>query len=60
MKTSKRGAALAIIRTDVAKRGMITLRAFRAYVENRISFKAFDEAVRAGARIHERGKAKRD
>lgn len=45
---NKRETALEIIRIEYAKYGKETRESMRAYVENRISGKARDIAVRAG------------
>ncbi len=45
---TKREHALATIRAEVAETGEVTFFAMRAYVENRISRKAFNEAVAQG------------
>lgn len=52
---TKRQMALSLIRAEVAREGRMTQQAMRAYVENRISRQAFDEACRAGMRIFEKG-----
>lgn len=50
---NKRETALEIIRTEYAKYGKETREAMRAYVENRISAEARNEAVKQGLRIFE-------
>lgn len=52
---SKREIALTTIRVEVAREGRMTQAAMRAYVENRISRAAFDEACRKGMRQFEAG-----
>jgi hypothetical protein len=47
----KRKDALTIIRAEVAEEGRMTQRAMRAYVENRVSRKSFDDACRQGMAI---------
>lgn len=49
---NKRETALNIIRTEYAKYGEETRESMRAYVENRISKKARDEAVERGLKIY--------
>jgi len=51
---SKRETALEIIRIEYAKYGKETRESMRAYVENRISGEARNEAVKRGLRIFER------
>jgi len=50
---NRRETALEIIRTEYAKYGKETRESIRAYVENRISGEARNEAVRRGLRIFE-------
>ena len=47
-KMNKRETALEIIRTEYVKYGKSTLRSIRAFIENRISKKAYDDAVWSG------------
>ena len=52
-KMNKRATALEIIRIEYAKYGKETRESMRAYVENRISAEARNEAVKRGLRIFE-------
>lgn len=49
---TKREKALAVIKSEVAKHGIITVAAQRAYTENRLSYAAFTKAANAGAAIY--------
>ena len=51
-KRSKRTDALDLIRVEVVMNGEVTHEAMRAYIENRISKAAFDEAVAVGMQQH--------
>ena len=51
---NKRETALEIIRTEYAKYGKETRESMRAYVENRISAEARNEAASRGLKIFER------
>ena len=51
---SKRDVALAVIRADVYENGHVTHIGLRAYVENRISRRAFGEAIRDGILAREK------
>jgi len=55
-KMSKRKTALEIIRTEFAMHGVATERSTRAYIENRISSDAYDEAARSGLRTYNQKK----
>lgn len=57
---SKREIALETIRIDVAQNGEVTTIGMRAYVENRVSFKAFKEAIAIGRRQFEALKRKEE
>ena len=48
MKMSKRKTALEVIRIEFAVHGVATEKSTRAYIENRISSNAYNEAVRSG------------
>lgn len=50
---NKRETALEIIRTEYAKYGKGTRESMRAYVENRISAEARNEAATHGLKIYE-------
>lgn len=52
---TKRQIALTKIRVEVAREGRMTREAMRAYIENRVSRQAFDEACRQGMAIFEKG-----
>ena len=56
---NKRETALEIIRIEYAKYGKETRECMRAYVENRISAEARNEAVKRGMEIFERGRQKK-
>lgn len=51
MKPTKRERALAIIKADFAKNGKDTGDASRAYIENRVSFTAYNCARLNGLKI---------
>ena len=53
---NKRETALEIIKMEYAKYGKETRESMRAYVENRISAEARNEAVKRGLEIFERGR----
>ena len=55
-KRYTRETALEIIRVEYAKYGKETRESMRAYVENRISAEARNEAVKRGLKIFERGR----
>lgn len=54
---NRRKIALQVIVAEVAQTGKAGKCALRAYVENRVSRDAFDEACRIGQRIYQRGLA---
>jgi hypothetical protein len=54
MAMTKRQLALAVIRIDVAQHGELTRDGIRAYVENRVSAEARNEAMLQGMAIHEK------
>lgn len=56
----KRKDALTIVRAEIAENGRATQRAIRAYVENRVSRKSFDEACRQGMAIWTRRQQERE
>jgi hypothetical protein len=49
-----RARALALIRAEVAEAGRVTQLATRYYVENRVSYAAFQDACRLGLADHAR------
>jgi len=49
---NERKTALEIIRIEYAKYGCSTVTALRAYVENRISNKAYQEAIDVGMKTY--------
>ena len=51
----KRKQALAVIVADVAQYGVAGKTSIRVYVENRISKKAFNDAIRTGLSIYRKG-----
>ena len=51
-----RKQALAVIVADVAQHGEATKTAIRVYVENRLSRKAFNEAIKIGLNIYRKSK----
>ena len=53
-----RKQALAVIVADVAQHGEAGRTAIRVYVENRISRKSFNEAIRTGLAIYKKSKEK--
>ena len=54
-----RKVALEIIRVEFAKHGEATRESTRAYVENRISVKAYTEAMQSGLRTYNHGRKKK-
>ena len=55
---NKRETALEIIKIEYAKYGKETRESMRAYVENRVSAEARNEAVKRGLKIFEKGQRK--
>lgn len=56
MAMSKRKTALEVIRIEFAKYGVATDVSTRAYIENRISRSAYDEAAQSGLRTYNQKK----
>lgn len=52
---SKRQRAIDAIKSEVAHEGQETRTAVRLYIENRISFEVYKNAVREGLAWHKRG-----
>jgi hypothetical protein len=55
----KRADALTVIFAELAEHGKATQRALRAYIENRVSRAAFNEACQRGLRFYEKAQAER-
>ncbi len=56
MAMSKRKTALEVIRIEFAKYGVATDVSTRAYIENRISRSAYDDAAQSGLRTYNQKK----